>query len=165
MISLAAAIAWVCVHNRILNFTIEATEILISVVEFRVTEKVSLGVARWYVYFKQKIQIWANFRESCNGRCWYISWPFCLLYDQLVHFEAIWYILWSFSIFFPVLVCCNKENLATLVSLLKCRRRLIITSLFRSAILSNTKKYSLRSGWPDWASFRLRGIFFWKLRK
>jgi hypothetical protein len=29
---------------------------------------------------------------------------------------AIWNILWSFGIFFPVLVCCTKENLATLTA-------------------------------------------------
>jgi hypothetical protein len=28
---------------------------------------------------------------------------------------AIWYILWSFGIFLPILVCCTKKNLATLV--------------------------------------------------
>jgi hypothetical protein len=27
---------------------------------------------------------------------------------------VIWYILWSFGIFLPVLVLCNKKNLATL---------------------------------------------------
>jgi hypothetical protein len=27
---------------------------------------------------------------------------------------AIWYILWLFDMFFPVLVCCTEENLATL---------------------------------------------------
>jgi hypothetical protein len=30
-------------------------------------------------------------------------------------YEAIWYILWRFGIFFSVLVCCTKNNLATLV--------------------------------------------------
>jgi hypothetical protein len=29
---------------------------------------------------------------------------------------AIWYILWPFGIFSPVLVCCSKKNLATLVT-------------------------------------------------
>jgi hypothetical protein len=32
-----------------------------------------------------------------------------------VYFVLIWYICWSFGIFFPVLVCCNKKNLAALV--------------------------------------------------
>jgi hypothetical protein len=48
---------------------------------------------------------------------------------NLVYFKAFWYILlslggifcyhllylWLFGIFFPVLVCCTKKNLATLV--------------------------------------------------
>jgi hypothetical protein len=44
------------------------------------------------------------------------------LYVHLVYFMAIWYSLWPFGIFngylvylFPVLVCCTKKNLATLV--------------------------------------------------
>jgi hypothetical protein len=36
-------------------------------------------------------------------------------YGHLVYFAAIWYILWSSGIFFPVLVCCSKKNLATLL--------------------------------------------------
>jgi hypothetical protein len=32
-------------------------------------------VARWHV-FKPKIQIWLNFGGACNGRFWYILWPF-----------------------------------------------------------------------------------------
>jgi hypothetical protein len=41
-------------------------------------------------------------------------------YGHLVYFASIWYILWPFGIFygylvlFPVLVCCTKNNLATL---------------------------------------------------
>jgi hypothetical protein len=55
-----------------------------------------------------KIPIWVNFREYCNGRCWFILCPFSLFTDN-------WYLLWSFGIFFPVLICCTKENLATLL--------------------------------------------------
>jgi hypothetical protein len=50
-------------------------------------------------------------------------------YGHFVYFTAIWYILWSFwyillsfgifcghfGIFFPVLVCCTKYNLATVI--------------------------------------------------
>jgi hypothetical protein len=36
-------------------------------------------------------------------------------YGQKVYFMAILYILCSFGIFFPVLVCCAEENLATLL--------------------------------------------------
>jgi hypothetical protein len=37
------------------------------------------------------------------------------IYGHLVYFVANWYILWSFGILFPVLVCCEKNYLATLV--------------------------------------------------
>jgi hypothetical protein len=47
-----------------------------------------------------------------------------IFYDRLVYFTAnwytyfmaIWYILWSFGILFPILLCCTKKNLATLMS-------------------------------------------------
>jgi hypothetical protein len=51
---------------------------------------------------KPKIPIWVNFRVSCNGCCWYF-------HGLLVYFMVILYI-------FPVLVCCMKEYLATLVN-------------------------------------------------
>jgi hypothetical protein len=41
--------------------------------------------------------------------------PFGLFYGHLIYFVTIWNILWLFAIFFPVLVCCDKKNLATLV--------------------------------------------------
>jgi hypothetical protein len=89
-----------------------------------------IRVARWFV-FEPKIPIWINFGGPCDGRCWYILWPFGLfyghlsiLYGLLVYFMAIWSILWSsvniirpFGIFygnFPVLVSFSKKNLATL---------------------------------------------------
>jgi hypothetical protein len=40
-----------------------------------------------------------------------------IFYGYRKYFMAIWYILWSFGIFFPVLVCCTKKNLATLVAI------------------------------------------------
>jgi hypothetical protein len=53
---------------------------------------------------------------------WYILLPFgifCgdlgIFYYHLVYFMAIWYILRSFWYTFPVLVCCAKKNLATLI--------------------------------------------------
>jgi hypothetical protein len=49
--------------------------------------------AIWYVYFVA---------------IWYILWPFGIFCGHLVYFVAIWYI-------FPVLVCCTKINLATLL--------------------------------------------------
>jgi hypothetical protein len=49
------------------------------------------------------------------------DWPFGIFYGKLVYFTAIWFILWRSGIFrghlvcfFPVLVCCTEENLATL---------------------------------------------------
>jgi hypothetical protein len=39
---------------------------------------------------------------------WNILQTFGIFYDHLVHFVLIWYI-------FPVLVSCNKKNLAPLV--------------------------------------------------
>jgi hypothetical protein len=68
-----------------------------------------------------------NFEGFCNGRCWYIPYPFGTLYCNLVYFKAILHIFWLLGIFFHVLVCCNKKNLATQVH--------------------------IESGWPDWANF------------
>jgi hypothetical protein len=74
-----------------------------------------------------KIPIWVNFGGSYNGRCWYIVWPLGIFYSHLVYFVAIWYILWPFGIhilwpfgiFSPVLECCTKKHLATLVCVVK----------------------------------------------
>jgi hypothetical protein len=44
-------------------------------------------------YFNTKIPLLGNFWVSCNGRCWYILWPFGQFYGHLVNFMAIWYIL------------------------------------------------------------------------
>jgi hypothetical protein len=59
-----------------------------------------IRVARRFV-FKPKIQIWVNFGSTCNGRFWYILWPFGTFSDHVVYFIALWYILWSFGIFRP----------------------------------------------------------------
>jgi hypothetical protein len=70
-------------------------------------------VAKWFV-FKPKMPIWVNFGGPCDGRCWYILWPFglfdghlAIFYGFLVYVMVIWYI-------FPVLVSFSKKNLATL---------------------------------------------------
>jgi hypothetical protein len=65
--------------------------------------------------FKLKIQIWVNFGGSWNGSCWYIICKIGL-------FGVIWSILGLFGISFPVLVCCTKRNLATLVTTTKAGR-------------------------------------------
>jgi hypothetical protein len=54
---------------------------------------------------------------------WSILLIFGLFYCYLVYFTAIWYIILlpsgifcgNFGIFFPILVCCAKKNLATLL--------------------------------------------------
>jgi hypothetical protein len=61
-------------------------------------------VARWHI-FKPKIQIWVNFGGYCNGRFWYILWPFGQFSGHLIYFMAIWYIfphLAYFSLFWFV---------------------------------------------------------------
>jgi hypothetical protein len=37
-----------------------------------------------------------------------------IFYGHLPDFMAFWYIFWLFGIFFPVLLCCSKNNLAAL---------------------------------------------------
>jgi hypothetical protein len=45
---------------------------------------------------------------------WKILAYFMIIWSILrQYFRAIWYILWFFGIFFPILVFCTKENLAT----------------------------------------------------
>jgi hypothetical protein len=44
--------------------------------------------------FKPNIPIWVSFGGSCNGRCWFILWPFGLFYGHLINYVTIWYILW-----------------------------------------------------------------------
>jgi hypothetical protein len=39
---------------------------------------------------------------------WSILWPFGICFGHLVYYPPFWYIL-------PILVCCTKKNLATLV--------------------------------------------------
>jgi hypothetical protein len=57
-----------------------------------------------------------------------------IFYGNLVYFTAIWYILCPFGIsygylvFFPVLVCCTKKNLATLVrTYMHCRPKVAMS--------------------------------------
>jgi hypothetical protein len=57
-----------------------------------------IRVARWFV-FKTKIPIWVNFGGSCNGKSWYVLWPFGVFYCFWIYFRAPGYILWSFGIF------------------------------------------------------------------
>jgi hypothetical protein len=57
-------------------------------------------VARWHTYFRTKIPIWVNFGGPCKGRCWYISWPFGLIYCHLGYFKVIWYIFCRFGMLY-----------------------------------------------------------------
>jgi hypothetical protein len=71
-------------------------------------------VARWLL-FKPKIIFWVNFVGSCNGIYWYILWLFGIPYSHLEFFCGHLLYLFVIPYTFPVLVCCAKKNLATLV--------------------------------------------------
>jgi hypothetical protein len=63
----------------------------------------TVRVARWYI-FKPKIPIWVNFGGSCNGRCWYILWPFGLSYGHLV------YLFNGYLVYFPRFAMLSQEK-------------------------------------------------------
>jgi hypothetical protein len=46
---------------------------------------------------------------------WYDLRLFAIFFVHLLHFLDIWSILVNFGQFCPVLVCCSKKNLATLL--------------------------------------------------
>jgi hypothetical protein len=70
-------------------------------------------VARWYIFRLKFLAILASFGGPCNGRYLYVFlWQSGVFYGHMVYFVAIWYILCVFGTFFPVLVCCDKNNLA-----------------------------------------------------
>jgi hypothetical protein len=41
-----------------------------------------------------------------------------VFYGLVVNFMFIWYFLWSIGKLFPILVCCTKKNMATLILVL-----------------------------------------------
>jgi hypothetical protein len=104
----------ICAKEAIQWDTIDSSYILLGTTVYVKSTLVGVRVARWYI-FKQKIPIWVHYEGSCNVRCWYIFMTFCILLGHFVYFMTFWYIVWSLGIFFPVLVCCTKKNLATLV--------------------------------------------------
>jgi hypothetical protein len=53
------------------------------------------------IFSNQKSQFGKILGRSCNGRCWYIVWPFGQFSGHLVYYMSIWYILWSFGAFSP----------------------------------------------------------------
>jgi hypothetical protein len=55
-----------------------------------------------------------NFGGSCDGRCWYILWPFGLFDGHLSIFYSFWVYFMVIWYFFPVLVSFSEKNLATL---------------------------------------------------
>jgi hypothetical protein len=57
------------------------------------------------------------------GKFWMVmQWNMLVYFMTISSIVAIWYILWPFGILqgylvhFPVLVCCTKKNLATLLT-------------------------------------------------
>jgi hypothetical protein len=66
------------------------------------------------IFSNQKSQF-GYFLWACNGKGWYILWPFGLFYEYLVQFMAIWYICWLLGKFSTVLVIVTEKNMATLV--------------------------------------------------
>jgi hypothetical protein len=68
---------------------------------FQKTEVLSSRVARWLL-FEPKIPVLVNFGWSCNGRCWYILWPFGQFSGHLAQFMTIWYIFPRFGTFYPL---------------------------------------------------------------
>jgi hypothetical protein len=68
------------------------------------------------IFSNQKIPIWVNFGGSCNGRCWYILWPFSLFNCHFAHiFRGHLVYFMVIGIFSLILVWCKKTNLATLL--------------------------------------------------
>jgi hypothetical protein len=65
-----------CIHIYVVGRGDEQLMVWPRVVELLIR------VARWHI-FKPKILIWVNFGGSCNGRCWYILWPFGIFYALL----------------------------------------------------------------------------------
>jgi hypothetical protein len=65
------------------------------------------------LFSNQKIPILVKFGGPWNGKCYYILWPFGILYGHLVQFMAL-YSLWSFGTFFRFWYVWTGKNLATL---------------------------------------------------
>jgi hypothetical protein len=69
-------------------------------------------VARWYIFIPE-IPIWKYFEGPLIAKCWYNLWPFVIwnILCPLSYFVVMGYIS-------PVLVYCEKKNLATLPQIL-----------------------------------------------
>jgi hypothetical protein len=64
--------------------------------------------------FKPKIPIRVNFDGYCDGRCWYILWPFGLLYRHLAYFTASFGIFYGNLVHFPRFGKLQQKHLAIL---------------------------------------------------
>jgi hypothetical protein len=95
--------------------------------------RISVQGCQMVLFFKPIIQIWVIFGGSCNGRCWYILQSFGIFYGHWVYFVVIWYN-------FPVLVCCDEKNLATLYPSHRNQRTRRIIPTFMNAGRSNWLK-------------------------
>jgi hypothetical protein len=66
-------------QNRSTSCDKETPEITESGPEATIVSPLLSRVARFYI-FKPKLLFWVNLGGSCNGRCWYILWPFGIFY-------------------------------------------------------------------------------------
>jgi hypothetical protein len=105
--------------------------------------------------FRPKIAIWINFWGSCNGKCWYILWPFGLFYGPLIYFMTTWYTLFRgnlvyFSPFWKCLVCeCSvKEKQVPR----QFHKRSLSERLFHKICLNalSPKDFSPKQCFPEW---------------
>jgi hypothetical protein len=60
--------------------------------DFR-TRGAKLAVCMVGIYFKPEIPIWVNFRGFCNGRRWYIVWPFSLFYTHYQKISKVFFLI------------------------------------------------------------------------
>jgi hypothetical membrane protein len=67
------------------------------------------------VYFISKNLKLEKFRSVLQGNMMVNLILIGIFHCHLEYFMAIWHIMWAFLYIFPVLVCCTKKNLATLL--------------------------------------------------
>jgi hypothetical protein len=113
-------------------------------------------VARWHV-FKLKFLIWLKNGGTCNIRFWFILWPFCLFYGNmlcpfgifcgyLVHFFPFWHVVPR-----TILQPCMTENIS-----FQNKHRINPTYIFRCACLPwmmfNTINIYIINSWILWVN-------------
>jgi hypothetical protein len=68
-----------------------------------------IRIARCHTYFHTQNPTLGKFWRVLERKLWHTYlWPFLIFYAHLVYFVVLWFI-------FPVLLCCTKKDLATLV--------------------------------------------------